>query len=158
MSKIVVFVAGQGGHFSQFERLYELYTDHNMGNSELLITDELMGEGSFTGSVIEVGELRPKNGFSFPALISHLARCFGIVKELKRHERITLISTGPGISIVCSLLVKLYGGTIIHIETWSRFYSRSFTGKFMYHLADKFYVQNSELLSLYPKAKYSGRL
>ncbi|MCM8011711.1 UDP-N-acetylglucosamine transferase subunit ALG14, partial [Enterobacter hormaechei] len=33
-----------------------------------------------------------------------------------------------------------------------------FSGRIMYHLASKFYVQNESLLQLYPKAIFSGRL
>ncbi|EGR1172476.1 PssD/Cps14F family polysaccharide biosynthesis glycosyltransferase [Vibrio parahaemolyticus] len=158
MSNLVAFVAGQGGHFSQFERLYRHYVNHDVDCTNLLITDELKPGCSFEGRAIEVGELRPKKGFSFTSLYHHLIRCIDVAREFKKYDRITLISTGPGIALSCSLLAKIYGGKVIHIETWSRFYNKSFTGRFIYYLADHFYVQNSELLAIYPKAKYSGRL
>ncbi|EFD8919357.1 polysaccharide biosynthesis protein, partial [Escherichia coli] len=34
----------------------------------------------------------------------------------------------------------------------------SLSGRIMYRLSNKFYIQNKSLLKLYPKAIYSGRL
>ncbi len=69
-----------------------------------------------------------------------------------------IITTGPGMAIPAALVAKLLRVEIIHIETWSRFSTYSLSGRIMYHLADKFYVQNESLLKLYPEAIYSGRL
>jgi hypothetical protein len=68
------------------------------------------------------------------------------------------ISTGPGVALLSGLLFKIFRKKIVYIETWSRFYSKSMTGKYMYLLAGRFYVQNIELLQLYPNAIYSGLL
>ena len=69
-----------------------------------------------------------------------------------------MVSTGPGIAILPAILTRSFGGKVVHIETWSRFYSKSMTGKVMYFLANKFYVQNQSLLKLYKQAIYSGKL
>ncbi|HAO9336376.1 TPA: polysaccharide biosynthesis protein, partial [Escherichia coli] len=50
------------------------------------------------------------------------------------------------------------GTKVIYIETWSRFTTYSLSGRIMYRLSNKFYIQNKSLLELYPKAIYSGRL
>jgi beta-1,4-N-acetylglucosaminyltransferase len=55
-------------------------------------------------------------------------------------------------------LAKLLGIRVIYIETGSRVFALSSSGKILYRFADLFFVQWSELLPLYPKAVYAGRL
>ncbi|MDR0308196.1 MAG: hypothetical protein LBI42_15385 [Chitinispirillales bacterium] len=69
-----------------------------------------------------------------------------------------IISTGPGSVFFPAIICKIFRKKIVYIETWSRFNTKSLTGKFMYRLANKFYVQNAELLALYPKTIYAGLL
>jgi UDP-N-acetylglucosamine:LPS N-acetylglucosamine transferase len=81
------------------------------------------------------------------------------MKINQKHSVKAVISTGPGISILTALFFKLFTkAKVIHVETWSRFYSKSLTGRILYRLSDFFFVQNEELLKLYPKAIYRGRL
>ena len=69
-----------------------------------------------------------------------------------------VISTGPGPAVPASLLAKLLGVKVIYIETGSRVFTLSASGKILYRFADLFFVQWPELLSLCPKAIYAGRL
>ena len=119
-------------------------------------------EGIATGLVAEewvASPLREKYGKGYFLILGRLLRMFATTLKIQRRYRIeSVISTGPGISIVPALLYKLLGRKVIHIETWSRFKTRSPTGRVMYVLADKFYVQNRSLLKFYPRATYSGRL
>ncbi|MGE3591200.1 MAG: PssD/Cps14F family polysaccharide biosynthesis glycosyltransferase [Arcobacter sp.] len=102
--------------------------------------------------------------FSYIKLLARLPmraiRAFGVISKVKQTHNIRLvITTGPGIGVLAGLYFKWFSSArIIHIETWSRFYSKSLTGRVMYHIADDFLVQNEELLELYPKAIYKGRL
>ncbi|MTI25930.1 polysaccharide biosynthesis protein, partial [Fulvivirga kasyanovii] len=93
---------------------------------------------------------------SFPKFLLFLTKHF--VSAMIKHRFKYVISTGPGISIFFCILFKLMGKKIIHLETWSRFYSKSNTGRWMYHIADYFYIQNESLKTIYPKAIYVGRL
>lgn len=158
---IIIFVAGEGGHFSQFNRIFEKinYKFEQLYEHEvMLITDDNKVESNDLFKAIYVGNLRNKNGFNWHDIFYHLKRMFRFYIEMKKYDNICLISTGPGISILPSLIVRLLNGKVIHIETWSRFYSKSMTGKVMYYISNVFLVQNKTLLSVYPKAKYSGRL
>ena len=53
---------------------------------------------------------------------------------------------------------KLLGKKIIFIESWSRIYKKSSSGKFAYLFANLFFVQWPEMKKQYPKAIYAGRL
>ena len=61
-------------------------------------------------------------------------------------------------AVVPSIIFRLLGKKVVYIESWSRFYTASATGIFMYRIANQFYVQNEPMLKRYPKAIYSGRL
>jgi len=69
-----------------------------------------------------------------------------------------IISTGPGPAVPASMLAKLLGIKVIFIETGSRVYALSSSGRILYRFADLFLVQWPELLPLCPKAIYAGRL
>src|SRR5512136_1632400 len=69
-----------------------------------------------------------------------------------------IISTGPGIAVPACILAKCLGVKVIYIETGSRVFALSTSGKIISRFADLFLVQWEELLSLYPKAIYAGRL
>ncbi|HBH9612460.1 polysaccharide biosynthesis protein, partial [Escherichia coli] len=77
---------------------------------------------------------------------------------LRKKNIKVIVTTGPGIAIAATLAAKLVGTKVIYIETWSRFTTYSLSGRIMYRLSNKFYIQNKSLLELYPKAIYSGRL
>ena len=83
---------------------------------------------------------------------------FLMLKLLSRYKVNGAVSTGPGIALIPFFILKLLGKKTIFIETFCRFYTRSFTGKIMYKLAGRFLVQNKELKTLYPDSEYCGRL
>lgn len=155
--KIVFLIAGEGGHYEQARRLYSNMAN-DLPNEIIVLTDVLNKKINPELTHFELGNFRGKDGFTLMEFTLHLKSIYSVIKPLISGNEISVISTGPGIAIVPSLIVKFFGGKIVHVETWSRFYSKSGAGKIMYHLADKFYVQNKELLELYPKAVYSGRL
>jgi UDP-N-acetylglucosamine:LPS N-acetylglucosamine transferase len=83
---------------------------------------------------------------------------FKIEFLILRYNPDALISTGPGVVIVPSLLFKLLNKKIIYLETNSRFNTRSLTGTVMTYLANRFYIQNTDLQMIYPKAIFAGQL
>jgi beta-1,4-N-acetylglucosaminyltransferase len=155
--KIVLLVAGEGGHYEQAKRLYFSMREE-MSGDVVVLTDTLNKKISPDILHRELGDLRGKDGFNLYGFIRHLKNIYRIVKPTIRNNDVSLLSTGPGIAIFPALLVKLTGGKVIHIETWSRFYSKSGAGRIMYLIADKFYIQNKELSLVYPKSIYAGRL
>lgn len=76
---------------------------------------------------------------------------------LKKRPKI-VITTGAGIAIATCLLVKLFGGTLIFVESGARVTAPSKTGRLLYRYADVFIVQWKPLLVHYPRAVYGGPL
>jgi len=155
--KIIVLVAGEGGHFEQSKRLYFKMREKMLGDV-IVLTDTINKKISPEILHYELGDLRGKDGFNLHGFIRHIKNIYRIVMPIISNNDVSLISTGPGIAIFPALLVKLTGGKVVHIETWSRFSSKSGAGRIMYLIADRFYIQNKELSEVYPKAIFAGRL
>ena len=161
MNKQILLVYGSGGHNEQMKRLYNKLLVKNSNLEFISICDNDV-KNKLTTKVYTITSVTDK--FSYINLALKLPlKIISIVKvlnQIKNENKIDyIISSGPGIAIIVSLFFKFFTKTkIIHIETWSRFYSKSLTGRFMYYIANDFFVQNQELLKLYPNAKYKGRL
>ena len=69
-----------------------------------------------------------------------------------------LISTGSSPAVWFGLIGKILGVKVLYIESISRILTPSLTGKLMYHIAHKMYIQWPSLKKIFPKAKYSGNL
>ena len=54
------------------------------------------------------------------------------------------------------LLVKLFGGKLIYIESFAKVTSPTQTGKLLYKFADKFYVQWESMRQYYTNAECLG--
>lgn len=80
------------------------------------------------------------------------------LKVLLRVRPKAILSTGANIAVPISFLGRLMGVKVIHIETGSRVYTMSSTGKMMYRIAHLFFVQWEPLQKDYPKALFAGRL
>jgi UDP-N-acetylglucosamine:LPS N-acetylglucosamine transferase len=163
MKKEILLVYGSGGHNEQMKRIFNYFQSHNQFTDfQFISLCDKDVKYKLTDTFYEVGSVTEK--FSFLKLFVKLPRrLFCILKVLvliKRKQNIkAIISTGPGIAIVSAVYFKIFTNVkIIHIETWSRFNTKSLTGRFLYLIADYFFVQNQELLKIYPNAKFKGRL
>ena len=158
--KAVLLIYGSGGHEAQMKRLVNLISvDKSLGF--LAISDNESNSINSVDKTYFIPPLRdkftPYQSFyhSIKSILSSIASSVNIFLN---YDVKVIISTGPGISIFPTLIGRALGKKVIFVETWSRFYSKSLAGRVMYFIANDFYVQNKELLSLYPKAKYGGKL
>ncbi|HGS5825049.1 polysaccharide biosynthesis protein [Vibrio parahaemolyticus] len=157
-NKTILVCFGEGGHEAQANRLVNNMLKKSSDIDFISISDvkekPIWSKGHYV-----VGEVRDK--YSHLKTICN-SSFFSIFKALRKisncNEVKCVISTGPGISVLVACYFRFIGVKVIHIETWSRFESKSFTGRIMHLLANKFYVQNHSLLNLYKNSIYSGRL
>ena len=164
MKTKILLVYGSGGHNEQMKRLSEeILNEFKNKNQEIslisLCDDDV--KHPVTEEVYVIPTVTDK--FSYIKLLFRMplriVQSFMVLHTIKRGHNIQyIITTGPGIGVLAGVYFKIFRKKVIHIETWSRFYSKSLTGRYMYYLADYFFVQNKELLNLYPKAIYRGRL
>lgn len=69
-----------------------------------------------------------------------------------------VISTGAGVSVPICFIAKLMMKKVIFIESFSRVFCPSFSGRLVYLISDLFIVQWKPLLKFYKKAKYGGSI
>ncbi|MEL4415887.1 PssD/Cps14F family polysaccharide biosynthesis glycosyltransferase [Shewanella algae] len=157
----VLIVAGEGGHFAQAKRFVNL----ECTNSNLVEYTVISDSSSYIDNVKVIKEIKlskfTKNRNFFNLIVFFVLSIYVFFHSLFyviNCEARVIVSFGPIISIPYLFWGKLLGKKVVHIETWSRFYTKSMTGKIAYHLADKFVIQNEELKALYPLAIYGGRL
>ncbi|MEZ9324222.1 PssD/Cps14F family polysaccharide biosynthesis glycosyltransferase [Vibrio cyclitrophicus] len=153
-----IIVYGQGGHAAQANRfMNQVHTQLN--KLEILSLSDVNKKPGWSDFHYVVPEVRHKYSNSFLFTIRSLSSLILMLRSISnKHKVSTLLSTGPGVSVVAAIYFKLCGVKIVHIETWSRFETKSFTGRFMYFLADKFYYQNISLAKKYSRGTFSGCL
>lgn len=156
--KKVLIAFGSGGHAAQAEKIYEgLMNNYNI---ELLIEDsDHISEKKYKNAKIYKSIVMRDKKSNFISIF--FRSIVGFVEGLDiylRSKPDVIISTGPGIAFPVSFWGKLFQKKIIFIESWSRVTTKSVAGKFMYYLADHFFVQWPEMKKVYPKAIYKGRL
>ena len=83
---------------------------------------------------------------------------FQTLKIMLRKRPKVIISIGAGVVIPACYIGKYMGAKIIYIESFSRIWHPSLSGRIIYPIADLFFVQWEELKSKYPKAVFAGRL
>lgn len=90
----------------------------------------------------------------------NLFRNFFLAWKILRKERPDIIiSSGAAISIVFFWLgKKIFKCKCIYVEVYDRIDKETKSGRFCYKYADEFFVQWEEMLKVYPKAKYIGKI
>lgn len=89
--------------------------------------------------------------------IINFLKCFYQTLKIMINEKPdVVISTGAGSAIPSIIIGKIMGSKIIFIESFTRVFELSLTGKIVYPISDLFFVQWSYLLKKYNKAIYRG--
>jgi len=154
----ILVVLGDGGHTTEMLKLVKLLGPEYEFNY-MLATNDFISEGKITweGPVYRVPPPLGKHSRHrnpFLALKNSLKQ----LKVLLRVRPKAILSSGANIAIPVSIFGRLLGVKVIHIETGSRVYTMSSTGKVMYRISHLFFVQWEPLQKDFPKAIYAGRL
>lgn len=165
MESKVLLIYGEGGHAEQMLRLKSLIDlPFNRDKVKFYgVTDNRKRtkvECCRTYSVWPM-RLKERKNIAFSFVYSVFVFLYNFVSSLIILFQVkpkVIISTGPLLFVFFFILSKPFKIKLIYIETWSRFYSSSISGRVAYYLADVFYIQNKELQRLYPKSIFSGRL
>lgn len=153
--KKVMFVSSTGGHLTELLRLEPLFKEYD----SLLVTEYTDTtkdmEDSYNIEYLKYGSRFYPFKYIF-VLIYNIIKCFKILFEFKPE---TIVSTGAHTGGIMCFIGKIFFKTkIIYIESLAKVNSLSITGKNVYKIADKFYVQWKNLTNIYDRAEYIGRL
>ena len=152
--KKVMFVCNSGGHLSEMLKLDKVINKYDY----LLITEKTILTEKYKDiyNIKFVKYMSRKNiiTYIFNGIINIITSIYNIIKFNPE----IIISTGACIGAIYCVLGKILGKKIIYIESASRIDTLSGTGKVIYKIANKFYVQWEELEQKYNKSEYIGRL
>lgn len=155
----LLIVLGSGGHTKEMLRLVHLLGPGYEYSYLICADDELDAQRINTpGAVYRVIRPRLLNIGVLTIGLRTLWSAGQAFVALWRTRPRAIISTGPGIAVPACIVAKCLGIKVIYIETGSRVFALSTSGKILSRVADLFFVQWEELLSLCPKAIYAGRL
>lgn len=152
MKKKICFAASSGGHLQEIAFLKGLMEKY----PSFLITEKVdYKNDNIHPNVYYIKQINRKEK-SFPVLfVLNIINSFVIFLKEKPN---VVITTGALSTVPICLIVKLFGGKLIYIESYAKINSVSMTGKLLYPFADRFYVQWESMLEHYPKAIYVGGL
>jgi beta-1,4-N-acetylglucosaminyltransferase len=144
----VLLVCSPGGHLQQMlalepawsgaERCWATLAGADVG---YLLADEevTLGHGPTNRSVV------------------NLIRNIGLAWRLLRHVRPdAILSTGAGLAVPFFLVGKLLRIRLVYVESVTRTESISLSGRLLYPLADRFFVQWPEVAKRLRRAEYAG--
>ncbi len=146
----IVFAASSGGHLEQLLMLRPLMEKYD----SILVTEKTdYAVGKTDVKTYFLNQINRKEVLFLPKLIVNTVRSLYIV--IKERPKV-MITTGALAIIPLALLLKLFGGKLIYLESFAKVSSKNLTGNLLYRFADRFYVQWEEMLKLYPNAIFKG--
>lgn len=143
----IMYLSSVGGHLDQ---LLKIANYLKIKNSIFIVNDRTDLDRIMIGKTIRITHAER----NWKQIINFIEALFYICKYRPQF----LISTGASPAIPFSLAAKIIGTKIIFIESLSRVYSPSLSGKIMYHLSDQFYIQWAALKKFFPKSLFYGNL
>ena len=146
----IVFAASSGGHLEQLLMLKPLMEKYD----SVFVTEKTeYNPGKTDVKTYYLSQINRKEFLFLPKLIGNTFCSLGII--IKERPKV-MITTGVLAIVPLALLMKLFGGKLIYLESFAKVTSKTLSGKLLYRFADRFYVQWEEMLKLYPKAIYKG--
>ncbi len=146
----IVFAASSGGHLEQLLMLKPLMEKYD----SVFVTEKTeYNTGKTDVKTYYLSQINRKELLFLPKLIGNTFRSLRII--VKERPKV-MITTGVLAIVPLALLVKLFGGKLIYLESFAKVTSKTLSGKLLYRFADRFYVQWEEMLKLYPNAIYKG--
>lgn len=146
----LVFAASSGGHLEQLLMLKPLMEKYD----SVFVTEKTeYNVGKTDVKTYYLSQINRKELLFLPKLIGNTFRSLRII--IKERPKV-MITTGVLAIVPLALLMKLFGGKLIYLESFAKVTSKTLSGKLLYRFADRFYVQWEEMLKLYPNAIYKG--
>lgn len=146
----IVFAASSGGHFEQLLMLKPLMEKYD----SILVTEKTdYGAGKLDMKTYYMKQINRKEILFIPKF---LANTWKSLRIILKEKPTVMITTGVLATIPLALLMNLFGGKLIYLESFAKVTSKTLSGKLLYKYADQFYVQWEEMLKLYPNAIYKG--
>jgi len=158
--KVILMVYGKGGHAAQMTRFIEGAPVELTDIPFIALTDVTIRDKNFIRQFYCI-EARDKFSYMKNIITFILYFFWSLTQTIRiliNYRVVSVISTGPGITVLPAIVCRLIGIKVIYFESWSRVFTPSLAGKFMYHVANLFFIQHESLQKHYPKSRFFGRL
>lgn len=154
--KRVIFIASTGGHLNELLQLKELFQfyDYQIITEGGPSTAHLSNKYPHRVHYLLFGSKEHLFTYLFKFVINVFISFIYVV----RYRPQTIVSTGTHTAVPFCYIGKLFGAKIIYIETFANVYNGNLAGKLVYPIVDEYLIQWEELKSIYPKAKYVGKI
>lgn len=146
----ICFAASSGGHYEQLLMLRPIMEKYD----SFILTEKTLYNTEIED--IETFYLKQVNRKERSFITRMIYNTYLSFKIYFKEKPNVVICTGVLAMIPMCLIVKMFGGKLIFIESFAKVTSPTLTGKLLYKFADKFYVQWEPMLKIYPKATYLG--
>ena len=156
MRKKVLFISSTGGHLNELLQLkplfkkyeYNIITEKDKANIDL---KKEYGEKLYFLPYGTRAKL-------FTYIFKYIFLCLKTIYLYFKINPKVIVTTGTHTAGPMCVLGKIFGSKIVYIETYANTNKKTATGRLIYPIADLFIVQWEEMLELYPKATYGGRI
>ena len=151
--KKVMFISSTGGHLEELLRLKSLFKDYDYS----LITEKTKSNLNLRKKYNNVSFLvYGTKDHLFSYIFKFTFNFFKSIFLYFKYKPKYIVTTGTHTAVPMCYIGKLFKSKIIFIETFANRESKTFAGKLIYPIADKFIVQWKQMLKFYPKAEYWG--
>ena len=158
--KKILIILGAGGHTEQMIKLVQNLGD-NFTFVYVVADDDKVSKARMKNHGIVYSILNPRKMIDKNLLVcffKFIYSFFQSVKIILKTNPDCILGCGPGLIIPLIISGKMFGKKVIFLESWSRVYTKSLSGKIAYLFSNLFFVQWPELKKKYPKSIYAGRL
>jgi UDP-N-acetylglucosamine:LPS N-acetylglucosamine transferase len=162
--KLVLIVAGVGGHEAQAKILKNKLYDQSMElKVELICEASSMTANKSDHSINSSSRLAKKLSWFrvlllMPVLVANVFQICRIIIQKKRHFDVALVSLGPFPAIPSFIASKICGTKFVSIESRSRIESISASNKLLLMMKAQVFVQHSNTETRSRKLKHIGVL
>lgn len=147
----ICFASSSGGHFEQLMMLKPLMEKYE----SFIVTEKTNFNVNSDYPIYVLKQVNRKERNFLSRLFLNI---LDSVKIFFKEKPDVIITTGVLAVVPLCLICKIFNRKVIYIESFAKVTSPTITGKILYHIADRFYVQWESMLSIYPKAVYVGSI
>lgn len=144
------FAASSGGHYEQMLMLQPLMDKYN----SFIVTEETPYNTTIKGKKSYF--LKQINRREKTVIFKLIYNFYSSLKIFFKEKPDVIISTGVLVTVPLCLIAKIFRKKLIYIESFAKSTSATKTGKLMYKLADKFYVQWDSMKTVFPNSEFLG--
>ena len=144
----VMLVCSPGGHLLQLLSLEPAYED--------LKATWVTLPGADVEHLLAGRDVLVAHGPTNRSLVKLLKNLPFAWNAVRRRDPDVIVSTGAGLAVPFFVIGRLLGRRLVYVESLTRSETLSISGRLVYPLADRFFVQWPQLARRHRKARYEG--